>query len=59
MAAENKKPDYTDTDWSWLIRDREEKWERFLKEADEAGWKKIPLRKTAKFTSQLILLPTG
>ena len=57
MAEENKKPDYTDLDWSWLIRDREEKWAAMLQEADEKGWKKIPLRQTEKFTSQLILLP--
>ena len=53
MAEENKKPDYTDLDWSWLIRDREEKWAALLQEADEKGWKKIPLRQTEKFTSQL------
>ena len=57
MAEEKKKPDYTDMDWSWLIRDREEKWCKLLEEAAADNWQIIPLRKTEKFTSQLILLP--
>ena len=57
MAEEKKKPDYTDMDWSWLIRDREEKWKVLLQQAEADHWPIIPLRKTEKFTSQLILLP--
>ncbi len=57
MAENKKKPDYTDMDWTVLIRDREEKWETLLKETEEEGWRRIPLRRTEKFVSQLILLP--
>lgn len=57
MAEEKKKPDYTDMDWSWLIRDREEKWGALLQQAEADHWPIIPLRKTENFTSQLILLP--
>lgn len=52
-----KKPDYTDMDWSGLIKDRIGKWEAMLGEVKEAGWETVPLRTSQGFTSQLILLP--
>ena len=52
-----EKPDYTDFDWTFLIKDREAKWKVMMDFVDERGWKKIPLRTSGGFTSQLILLP--
>ncbi len=58
MAKEdNRKPDYTDLDWSALIADRTEKWTIMLKTVEERGWKSFPLREDKGFTSKLILLP--
>lgn len=57
MEKEMKKPDYTDSDWSWLIADRIGKWKTMLETVEQRGWKRFPLREEAGFTSQLILLP--
>ncbi len=51
------KPDYTDFDWTFLIQDREAKWKAMMDLIDARGWRKIPLRASKGFTSQLILLP--
>lgn len=52
-----RKPDYTDMDWSFLIKDRVEKWASLLDEVRALGWEVRPLREEAGFTSQLIFLP--
>lgn len=58
MAQENnRKPDYTDLDWSGLIADRTEKWKVMLKTVGERGWQTFSLREDKGFTSKLILLP--
>lgn len=58
MEEEMKtKPDYTDSDWTWLIRDRTAKWQTMLNEIKDLGWRTVELREDMGYTSKLILLP--
>lgn len=55
--AEEKKPDYADSNWDGLVRDREKKWTAMFMEVEAEGWNIIPLREEDGFTSRLALKP--
>ena len=52
-----KKPDYTDNDWTWLIQDRVAKWRGMLDEVKALGWQFVDLREDLGFMSRLVMLP--
>ena len=52
-----KKPDYTDLDWTSLIKNRSNKWQAMMDGLKEDGFTFVKLREDMGFTSKLILFP--
>ena len=57
MAETNNKPDYTDFDWTDMIKERSVKWGRMMESLADEGWSISDLRTEYGFTSRLALKP--
>ena len=63
MDENTRKPEYTDPDWRFLIRDRQVKWARMRRELDAKGVRSVRLPAfgepvgAADFTPELLIYP--
>lgn len=57
MEEKEKRPDYTDIDWTALAEMKEKEWAQMQEECGRLGWKTVDLRESGGFTAKLTILP--